>query len=203
MKLKAVLLIFVGSLCIFAVSQIFMIYPSAGEIYPLYKSGYFSELDRQFRTIADAYRLVMLYGREEYGRGFLREVGEREGIEIHLFDERGEPVNQYGKNIPDEDKTAIRITQSIRPEPVSEIRGNRYYGAIPLFFDVRDQIRHQRKKAGTLAGVITFERPYDAGVYFSGERKTIFTGLALACAFLFFIVLRWDPERPLKELFDK
>jgi hypothetical protein len=48
-----------------------------------------------------------------------------------------------------------------------------------------------------------FERRYNARVYYSSERIMIFSIISIVIIVLIIIVLRWDPHRDVKELFDK
>ncbi|HEY1405547.1 MAG TPA: hypothetical protein VF857_02960, partial [Spirochaetota bacterium] len=162
MRYKVVLLVFLGLLFIVALAQIFMLYPSAETLFPLYKSGYFSELDRQYRTIANSFTTMKLYGQNEFAWAFLTELAGKENIAIKVYDERGERIVSPGITDMSSDLQVRKMTQSLTAEPIGEVHGNLYYGAIPIFYDKRCLICHKDGKEGKLAGVMTFERTFDA-----------------------------------------
>ncbi|HNX59119.1 MAG TPA: hypothetical protein PKK43_08460 [Spirochaetota bacterium] len=206
MRYKITLLVFLGLMFLAALSQMFMIYPGAEKMYPLFKSACFAEYDRQFRSVADSYRLMKIYGQDEYARAFLAELARNEKMIIHLYDERGDLVMSSGKGTvsgDDRDGRVREVTQSLNPEQYGGVRDRVYFGVVPLLFDKRDLIRHPEGEEGKVYGVMTFEREYKAIAYFSGERKIIFALIAFGTAFLIFLAVRWDPDRRVKELFDK
>jgi hypothetical protein len=203
MKIRLVALVFIGTLFLLSIAQIFGIYPRAETMVQLLKSGYFSELDRQFRTITDAFLAMKLYGQNEHASAFLRDIAGREQIDIRLFNEKGEQSGSAGASGAEADPIVRKMVQTLIPAVVSDIRGLRYFSAVPITYEKRCLICHQHGSAGALAGVMTFERPYDAAAYYGMERGIIFSLVALGCAVLFVVALFWDPDRRVKELFDK
>jgi hypothetical protein len=203
MRYKIALLVFLGLMFCTALSQMFMMYPGAEKIYPLFKSAYFSELDRQFRTITESFELMKIYGQDEYARAFLAELAARENVAIRLYDPRGELLMSSGKGRVDSDDRVREMTQSLTPEQYGGIAKGVYFGVVPLFYDKRNLITHPEGTEGKVSGVMTFERSFNATAYFSGERKIIFALIAFGTAFLMFLAVRWDPDRRVKELFDK
>jgi hypothetical protein len=203
MKIRLVVLVFIGVLFLLSIAQIFGIYPRAETMIPLLKSGYFSELDRQFQTITDSYLTMKLYGQNEHASAFLREIAEKEKIDIKLYNEKGSHVLYPGVYADSDDSDVRKMVQSLSPAIVSDLHGSKYYGAVPLIFEKRCLICHHHGAAGELAGVMTFERSYNAAAYYGMERGIIFSVVALGCILLFIFAMIWDPDRRVKELFDK
>ena len=91
----------------------------------------------------------------------------------------------------------------MNPEETGSVKGKNYQLAIPVKPDKRCMICHDMKQNRSLAGVLVMEREYDSRIYYTAERKIIFSGISLICIVFLFIVYLWDPERRVKELFDK
>ena len=62
MKVKILFSILLVALILVSMSQIFSIPPYAGDIFPVYKSGYFKELDRGFSIITDSFIGIKVNG---------------------------------------------------------------------------------------------------------------------------------------------
>ncbi len=203
MKLKIILIVITCALLAISISQIFSIPPYAGDIYGAYRSGYFSELDRQFRVIKDSFITIKMYTRPAYAWVFLNDMAAAHGIKITVYDAKGNEIPAPGDKSPSTDRRASAIASSLNPQAWSETRGRRYYSAIPVPIEDRCRFCHHAKGSSAIAGVITFERPYDAHIYYSSERTIIFTVISVLLCAMLVLVWRWDPDRKIKELFDK
>lgn len=176
--------------------------PFAEDVFPVYKSGYFNELDRQFEVITDAFVGIKTMSRPAYAWVFLEDIQKRHGIDIRVYNYRGERVRAPGEISVGRDDTVLRLSALSKPSPFSEIRGNRYYMAIPLRASPRCRFCHAQQE-DTLIGTITFERSYNATLSYGRERSVIFAIIAIISAFLLLGLIRWDPYRRIKEIFDK
>lgn len=201
MKIKYVLIVLLFLLTGLSVAEMFPIAPKGSFWYPWYQSGYFSEIDRQYKTVIDAFLSMKMTGKSESAWLFMDEMKSRSDISITVYNPRGEHVSSAGFLGDKSDPVAKRIALSSSPETFSEIRNGKYYSAIPVPLEKKCRICHNSGEA--LAGVITFERPVGSMVYFSAERKLLFAVIALLCAALIFLVLRWDPDKKIKELLRK
>jgi len=203
MRLKYILMAALGLVLAVSLTQIFPVYPSAENIFSWYKSGYFSEIDRQYRTIADAFVQIKMSSKPEYAWVFLDDIGKTQHVTVKVYDARGNFVRVAGEKAAGTDDAVLRIVRSMNPAEYSAVRGNVYYSAMPLKTDNRCMICHGRPAGSGIAGVLTFEREFDAKIYYTAERKIIFSIISLLCVVFMFIVYLWDPERRVKELFDK
>lgn len=135
-----------------------------------------------------------------YGWIFLEDIEKKYNIKIKVFDAKGMEIPAPGEKKPGTDSRVTRLVNSINPEIYSEIAGRKYYSAIPVAMEGRCLFCHKRNK---IAGVMTFERYYDSYIYYSSERIIIFSLITLSLLILFFLAVKWDPGKDVKELFDK
>ncbi len=187
---------------IISIFQMFPFPPFADDVFPLYRSGYFRELDRQFEVIADAFVSIKTMSRPAYAWIFIEDIKNKHGIEIRVYNSRSELIRTPGEVAPGMDATVIRMSTMPSPSPVSEIRGNRYFSAIPMTAAPRCRFCHTQQE-NTIIGIITFERSFDASTFYGRERSVIFGIIALISAFILLILIRWEPYRRIKEIFDK
>lgn len=202
MKVKYLFIILLSVLLVISISQIFMIPPYAGDIFKVYKSGYFRELDRGFNVINDSFINIKMMSRSAYAWIFLRDMQKKHNIKINVYNFDGFKVPAPGETKPGDDDKALRIINSSNPVFYSEIRNNKYYAAIPVFFENRCRFCHEHNKKN-LAGIITFERGFDSHIYYSSERMIIFILVSLVLILLLYYIIRWEPGKAVKELFDK
>jgi hypothetical protein len=126
----------------------------------------------------------------------------KHGIDIRVYNSRAERVKAPGEFSDDRDGIVVRLSSSSSPSLVAEIRGNRYYAAIPMTARARCRFCHAQQEH-MLIGTITFERTFDAFVFYGWERSVLFGIIALISAVLLFALIRWDPSRRIQEIFDK
>jgi hypothetical protein len=202
MKIKIILITVTALLLVISLLQVLPLPPYAGDIAPLYRSGYFLELDRQFEVIRDAFLGIKMMGRPEYAWIFLDDMKKGHGLAASVYNSRGEAVKAPGEASPGVDPVVISLVNSANPRTISEVRGGRYYAALPVSAADRCRFCHAQRP-GSLVGVLTFERDFDAHVYYTRERVIIFSMISLVLVILLAALARWDPEKKIKELFDK
>lgn len=186
-----------------SVSQLFTIPPFAGDIFKIYKSGYFSELDRGFDIVTDAFIETKMLSRPVYAWLLLDDIKSRHGMSIKVYNNSGFQVNAPGSTGTARDEQVQKILSSLDPRAYSAVRGKMYFYAAPVFLEDRCRFCHSSGGNRNIAGVLTFERGFNASIYYSSERMIIFGIITTVLLVLLFIVLRWDPEKKVKELFDK
>ena len=202
MKIKYIFIFLLVIMIVISISQMFSIPPFAGDIFKIYRSGYFVELERQFEVIKDSFIGIKMMGKPLYGWIFIEDIKEKHGIDIRIYNDRGYEVAAPGetKNL---DRDVFRLLHSIKPERLSAVEADQFYTAIPVRIENRCRFCHDADYRKDVVGVMTFKRRYDASVYYSGERVLIFSIISLLLLFLMFKVMRWEPEKKVKELFDK
>ncbi|MGV7927647.1 MAG: hypothetical protein AB2L13_01875 [Spirochaetota bacterium] len=203
MKMKYALLVSLAVVLAVSILQMFSVPPYAGDIHSLYRSGYFIELEKGFEVIRDAFIETKMYGRPVSAWILLADIGARQGIDIRVYNSTGLRVRAPGEAENGGDERVVRVLNAERPAVYSEIRGGRYYAAVPVFMEDRCRFCHDSRSAKRVAGVLTFERDFDARVYYGAERVIIFAVVSTALCLLIFLTLRWEPGRRVKELFDK
>jgi hypothetical protein len=203
MKMKYALLVSLAVVLAVSILQMFSVPPYAGDIHSLYRSGYFIELEKGFEVIRDAFIETKMYGRPVSAWILLDDIGARQGIDIRVYNSTGLRVRAPGEAENGGDERVVRVLNAERPAVYSEIRGGRYYAAVPVFMEDRCRFCHDSRAAKRVAGVLTFERDFDARVYYGAERVIIFAVVSTALCLLIFLTLRWEPGRRVKELFDK
>lgn len=203
MKIKIIFAIVISALMAVSMSQMFPVPPYAGDIFPVYKSGYFRELDRGFRVIADSFVGIKSMARPEYAWIFLADLEIANEMKIQVYDYRGYRVKAPGERAGSPDPDILRAVNAMKPGIDSSVRGGRYVSVVPLRMRGECRFCHQRWNNRDVIGAIRFERDYDAAVYYSSERILIFLVVTIILGALLYAVLRWDPGRNIKELFDK
>jgi hypothetical protein len=203
MKIKYSIIAVLFFLILVSVSQIFNIPPLERDVYPLYKSGYFRELDTEFDIIVDSFTEVKSMTDAIYGWVLLDDISKRHDIRIRVYDRQGYPMLAPGKAGPAPDPGVQKALIALDPAPVYSVKANRYSGIVPLKAEDRCRICHVKTNSNGTVGALTFSRTFDGRAYYSGERMIIFTAAAIALLALLVVVVRWDPEKNIKELFDK
>ncbi len=203
MKIKYIFTGILSLLLLIAVSQVFSIPPYGGDVLPVYKSGYFRELDRGFRVITDSFLGIKTLSRPVYGWIFLEDMEKSHGFTIEVYDARGHEVTAPGikNDTPDDD--ILAVLNYINPDIESSARGGTYASIIPVTAEKECLFCHRDAKRGAVIGAVRFTRGYDSHVYYASERVIIFLFFSLIIAAALYFVIRWDPERNIKELFDK
>jgi hypothetical protein len=201
LKIKYFLIVLLFLLMGLSIAEIFPIAPKGSFWYPWYKSEYFSQIDRQYKTVIDAFLSMKMSGKSESAWIFMDEMKSRSSISIAVYNPRGENITAPGFLGNKTDPVAKRIALSENPEIFSEIRDGKYYSAIPVPLENKCRICHNSGEY--MAGVITLEQSVGSMTYFSAERKLLFSVIALIIACLIFLVLRWDPDRKIKEFLRK
>lgn len=203
MKVKYAFIILISILILISISQIFSIPPYAGDVFPVYKSGYFNELEKGFYIIKDSFVGIMSMARPEYGWIFLADIGIAHDMTIRVYDYGGNHVPAPGEKGDRADPDVLKAISSLTPVIRSEVRGGFYKSVIPVIIRGECKFCHTRWNKRDVVGALSFERRYDASIYYSSERIIIFTCITIVLGVLLFIVARWTPGKNIKELFDK
>jgi hypothetical protein len=203
MKIKYMYLIFVVILLIISIIQIFSIPPYAGNIFSVYKSGYFKELDNGFQLTIDSFLNIKMMSRPVYAWIFLNDIQKKNNINIKIYNNKGLEVPAPGEKKISYDDNVQKILSSLNPQSLSRIINNRYYSAMPVFIEDKCRFCHTNINKKNIAGIITFERDYDSYIYYSSERVIIFVIISIVLIILLYFIIKWDPARAVKELFDK
>src|SRR6056297_772558 len=132
MYLKRFILVILIMLWGVSFVQIFSVPPYAEDVYPVYKSGYFVELERQMGVIADSFLSIKTMSRAEYAWIFLDDVQMHHGITIKVYDSSGMLVPVPGEEEDIPDRNVLEVLHSVNPEPSFFIEGNLYHGIIPF-----------------------------------------------------------------------
>ncbi|MBN1532292.1 MAG: hypothetical protein JXA20_06495 [Spirochaetes bacterium] len=203
MKLKILFVVTLSLLIVVSSAQMFSVPPYVGDVYRLYKSGYFHELDRGFSVILESFMALKTMGRPEFAWVFLQDIEKREGISAALYDRNGRRVFAPGLYSDERDSDVRRLIESVNPVMQGSVSGGRYRAVMPLRCEDRCRFCHQECRGRGYIGAMIFERDYDGHIYYSSERVIIFLSLTVLLSILLFLLLRWVPGRNVKELFDK
>jgi hypothetical protein len=203
MKVKTAFIALLSLLTLISISQIFSIPPYARDVFPVYKSGYFDELEKGFGIIADSFIAIKSMARPEYAWIFLSDLRLSRDIQVKVYDSRGYLVPAPGERAGKPDEEVVRAMDSMSPGIRSEIRGSRYVTLLPLFVRGECRFCHARTNRRGVIGALRFERGFNAAVYYTSERIMIFIIITAVLVVLLYAVVRWDPGRSIKELFDK
>jgi len=202
MKIKYTFVALISFLMLISIFQIFPVPPFAGDIFPVYRSGYFRELDRNNKIVTDSFISIKTMAKPVFAWIFLSDLEKKYGIRIKVYDKSGFQVKAPGKKSVLSDPLIRQIYNSIRPEACSRINGNKYISVFPVFSENKCRFCHNSGNRGVI-GAMSFERDFNSRVFYSRERILIFFVLSIVLGILLFLVLRWDPGKKVKELFDK
>ena len=97
MNIKYILIIFISVLILISILQIFSIPPYAEDIFKVYKSGYFVELEKGCEIIKDSFLDIKMMSKPVYGWIFVSDMKKKHGISIKVFDYRGREVTAPGE----------------------------------------------------------------------------------------------------------
>ena len=186
-----------------SIAQIFSIPPYAEDVFPLYKSGYFDELERGFDIITDSFLAIKSMARTEYAWIFLSDIEKTHDMSIRVFDYRGYHVPAPGEKSDLPNEAILKLINSMKPGIRSEVHGSSYKSVIPVKIRGECKFCHTRWNKREVVGAISFERKYDSAIYYSHERIIIFICIAIILGGCLYGVVRWDPGKNIKELFDK
>jgi hypothetical protein len=101
------------------------------------------------------------------------------------------------------DAAVSNMLARAKPEMESSVRNGRYFTLLPVKAEGKCSFCHEDVRPGGVVGYMSFEQSYDAHVYYSRERILIFLGISMALMIILFLFIRWDPNRGIKEMFDK
>ncbi|MDY6935395.1 MAG: hypothetical protein SVZ03_14365 [Spirochaetota bacterium] len=202
MIIKYMFIIILVLLTLISISQIFSIPPFAEDIFYIYKSGYFSELEKEFDIIKDSFINIKMMSKAVYAWIFLQDISKKHEIDIRVYNRRGNEVFAPGEETVEENERVIRLLNTSNPDIISEAKGEKYYSAIPILIERRCRFCHTINNKSNIVGVMTFEREYNPYIYYSSERVILFALISTALSIILYFVVRWDPEKRIKRLFN-
>jgi len=203
MKIKYVLLGLIFLLIAVAISQIFNLPPLNREVFPVYKSGYFKELDRELDIITDSFLAIKTMSKPVYAWVYLDDIQKKHNFVVRVYDNRGFLVKAPGMKSPEPHEEVQKILGSLKADPVYSVSKGTYSIMTPMKAQKTCLFCHRIQNKNRTLGAIVMIRDYDGHIYYSGERIIIFSIITLVLLLLLFLVIRWEPGRNIKELFDK
>ncbi|MCX8123920.1 MAG: hypothetical protein N3F66_07115 [Spirochaetes bacterium] len=202
MIVKRVLIIMLAMLWCISFIQIFSVPPYIGDIFGIYKSGYFKELERNMYIITDSFLHIKTMSKAEYAWIYLKDLQKRFGINIHVYDSMGNLIQAPGMSEIVNNRDVLNVINDIKPQPKFAVHGRMYNGVIPVYRKTECNFCHQPSRKPVL-GVIEFAIPFDGYIYYTSERTILFIIITFAISVLLFVVIRWNPYKDINELFDK
>ncbi|MEJ5360812.1 MAG: hypothetical protein WHV26_02020 [Spirochaetota bacterium] len=202
MIIKRVLIIMVALLWAISFIQIFSVPPYIGDIFGIYKSGYFKELERNMYIITDSFLHIKTMTKPEYAWIYLDDLQKRSGIIITVYDAQGNLIRAPGMTEAVDNSAVMNVCSDTKPQPQFTVKGRLYHGIIPIYRKSECNFCHQPSHK-PLLGVMTYAIPFDGYIYYTSERIILFTIITFAISILLFVVIRWNPYKDIKELFDK
>ena len=203
MKVKYIYIILILVLLLISISQIFTIPPYAKDVFPVYKSGYFKELDRGFDVIIDSFLNIKMMSRSVYAWIFLKDIQNKHKYKIAVYNNNGMKVPAPGETEPSNNEYIFKILNSMKPVRISFIKDNKYILYVPVFLEDRCRFCHADANNKNIAGIMKFARDFDSHIYYSSERIIIFIIISLVLIILLYYIIRWEPGKKIRKLFDK
>ncbi|MDR3237082.1 MAG: hypothetical protein LBT84_01100 [Spirochaetia bacterium] len=202
MKIKLIFIYINILFLIISVLQMLNIPPYAEDMSTVYKSGYFGELEREAGIIVDAFvSIKSMSANPAYAWIFLEDL-QKNGITVDVCDSKSQVVRAPGVVSGVHEKPYV-LSASGPGAVYSYASGGKYHTWIPAIKKSECSPCHSNVKEGNFIGALYFERDYDAHIYYSLERILIFGAVSLLLSLTLFFLIRWTPERGIKEMFDK
>ncbi|HNV48344.1 MAG TPA: hypothetical protein PLE73_11760 [Spirochaetota bacterium] len=201
MAIKRTFIVLWATLLVVSLSQLFPIPPYGEAVYSLYTSGYFVELDRQFRVVTDAFLGVKMMSRPAYAWVLLDDIEKAHGIRIRVYNARGVRVTAPGAPEGGVDVDVQNALAAPKPSVASWVSRGSYYSILPLANEGQCGICHTGTYRNNMIGAVTFKRRCDSRTFYAFERIAVFVGFSLVFALLLFATVRWDPQKSVRELF--
>ena len=115
MKVKYFFVVIMSFLLIISISQIISIPPYSGNIFNIYKSGYFDELNREFEIIKDSFINIKTMGKVEYGWVFLNDINKKHNIDVKVYNRNGHNVTAPGEQSEKNERVISKISLPAEP----------------------------------------------------------------------------------------
>lgn len=192
MKIKHLLAAVNCVLILAAVIEMLPVPPQADTVLPVYKSGYFRELDEKCLAAAEGFLAVKTLGsRPGFAWTFLEDLNASLGLKVSVYDSKGRLVPFPGSFSRGTDEDVRLMLSHINPKIRSKADGGIYKTLVPMEKKAECGICHKGSR-GSLLGILAFEQNYDAYMYYSKERIPLFGGAAIALIIALFFILRFD-----------
>ena len=202
MGLKRVLIGATFFLLLISLLQVLPVPPYSNDLYPVFKSEYFKGLDTRAGIIAQSFLGVKIYGKPEAAWIHLQDIEKKYGLQLKVYDKSGRRIiapGLYGTEKPS-------VLRGMLPVENENIRGvfenGMYISVVPLPAQDHCSICHNVKKGETM-GILTVKQEYNPLIIYTVERIIIFLFISLMLMGILVILWRWDPQKNVKELFDK
>jgi len=206
MKVKYFFIFVLSFLLLVSVVEIFPVHPYANEIFPIYKSSYFMNLEDSFKIISEAFVHLKTRKNPEIAWIFLSKMKKEHGIDFKIYNYQGKRVISPGNYLTKKNRQVLEILSSSRDnlkDDYSKIEGNKYLTFLPMKKKPYCITCHRRKYKNAVIGVIVLSKGFDAFAYYSIERIVLFIFISVFLLFLLIFAVKWIPGKKLKELFDK
>jgi hypothetical protein len=203
MKAKYILMAWIIVLMLISLTQIFNIPPRAEDIYPLYKSGYFSVLERECYLVRDSFLSIKSMSKPEFAWVYLLDVKKEYGSDVTVYDSKGLKVFAPGERTREHDPEVLKVIGPQWPQKKSFFMDGYYQTIIPVTGRDECVFCHKKEDRRFIIGAMWFKQRYDTSVYYSKERIMIFLFALIMLTVLLMFVLKWDPARRINKLFDK
>jgi len=202
MKGKIFLMTIFSILLVISLSQVFSIPPYQKDIFSVYKSGYFSELEKSSLIIQQAFFTLMTTKNKSIQWIYLKEVEKKTSISLKLYDRSGRNIISPGdKNTKTDEK--IKGFMRGNASQIGEIIDGRYSFITQIKAEKQCLVCHRNKKKNAVMGAFVSNHPINGFIYYTSERIILFVILSILTASALFLIIRWDPDKNIKELFDK
>ncbi len=210
MKIKLLFIYIISILLLISLLQVILslvhvtsLPPYAHHSDSLYRSGYFSLLDKKCSIIADAFLHIKSMSQPEYAWIYLQDIKKKYKVEVKIFNKEGYNVTAPKVLAPKREKLILGELNSLKPQKRYDLYFKKYRVMIPLFKGKTCAFCHKKAKSNNVLGAITCLQPYDSSIYFSYEKGIFFFFISLLLSAILFYLFKWEPGRNIKELFDK
>ncbi len=203
MKIRIIFIAINLFLIIISLLQVFPVPPFADRLYPKFQSGYFAEMKNQQKIIREAFLNIKIDGKPESAWIFLDNLKMEYKIDGKIYNSYGYFVKNPGNLIKGKDEDTIEKIKKGERKISSEIKFNQFISLLPLVAKKRCRFCHKSVREGDIIGYLDIRQPFDAHIYYTGERIFIFSGITLILCVILFLLFKWEPGGKIKEMFDK
>ncbi len=169
----------------------------------LSKSDYISQMEEKFNIITESFLSIKTLAGPEEAFVFLNKLKKNNYCDIKVFDRSGRQVFSPGFFSDNINREFYELINVSAENGVSGFRSGIYRYDKILKASENCLLCHKSIKRSGVIGVISFSDEVDGKIFYSRERIYLFASIGIVLILLLILLIKWDTQRFIKEIFDK
>jgi|GEM_PF-4901027 len=167
------------------------------------ESDYASQIQEKFKIAEESFFVIKTSTGFQEAFLFLQGQKKKNILNVVLYDKSGREVLSLGKISDKVNKKYYDLAKTPDISEKYEIKnGIFHYNAI-LKAHKSCMICHRNTKKGEVMGILAFSDELDGKVFYGRERSYIFISIGILLILLLILIIKWDTQKFIKEIFDK